>query len=138
MQRVEIKLKRLGKKKIKNFAVELKIPVKTLKDLIVEMVENEVDKFNQKLDNPNIIPFLTAEKIEEQSEAGKVSFGERKNLRKAIKEEAIENALLGFKDGLFAVFIDDKEIKDIDEELVLNSNSELFFIRLTFLTGTYW
>ena len=138
MQTVEIKLKRLGKKRLKSFSVELKEPVKTLRDLIVQIVDNEVDKFNKKLDSANIITFLTEQEIKEQSRDGKVSFGEFNNQTKAVKDEATENALLAFKDGLFVVFIDDKEIKEIDEVITLRDNSEVLFLRLTFLTGTYW
>ena len=138
MQKVEIKLKRLGKKRIKSFSVELKKPVESLKDLIVQMVSYEVDRFNNKLDNSSIVTFLTSKEIEEQAQKGKVAFGESRNLTKAIKDEAIESALLAFKDGLFVVFIDDKEIKEIDEEVILRDESEVLFMRLTFLTGTYW
>ncbi len=138
VETVEIKLKRLGKKRLKSFSVELKEPVKTLRDLIVQIVDNEVDKFNKKLDNANIITFLTEQEIKEQSKDGKVSFGELHNQTKVPKDEATENALLAFKDGLFVVFIDDKEIKEIDEVITLRDNSEVLFLRLTFLTGTYW
>ncbi|CAA6821283.1 MAG: Unknown protein [uncultured Sulfurovum sp.] len=138
MPTIEIKLKKLGKKKIKSFSVTLTASVETLKDLITQMVSHEVERFNEKQDNPTITPFLTPVALDTKSKEGKVSFGDLLNQEKAVIEEAIENALLGFKDGLFLVFIDDREIKEIDETIILTAKSEVVFMRLTFLTGTYW
>jgi len=138
MPQIEIKLKKLGKKKIKSFVVELQGSVETLKDFITQMVRHEVKRFNEKQDNPTIIPFLTPSQLDQKSQNGKVSFGDLYNGEKAIEEESVENALLAFQDGLFVVFVDDREIKEIDETIILTEKSEVVFMRLTFLTGTYW
>lgn len=135
---VQIKLKKLGKKKIKQFEVELQSSVENLEDLIVEIVKSEVKRFNDKQENPSIVSFLSNQAINEQSESGKVSFGDMYNQDKAIEHEAIENALLAHTDGMFVVFVDDEEIKDLKENITITEHSEVVFLRLTFLTGTYW
>ena len=135
---IQIKLKKLGKKKIKQFEIELQSSVENLEDLIVEIVKSEVKRFNDKQENPSIVSFLSNQAINEQSESGKVSFGDIYNQDKAIEHEAIENALLAHTDGMFVVFVDDEEIKDLKENITITEHSEVVFLRLTFLTGTYW
>jgi hypothetical protein len=138
VQKIKIKLKRLGKKKIQIFSVELQASMKTLKDLITQIVSFEVQRFNEKQDNPSIISFLTPKELDEKSQSGKVSFGDIYKREKVVEDTSIENALLGFKDGLFVVFIDDQEIKNVEDAIDLTTQSEVVFMRLTFLTGTYW
>ena len=138
MQKINIKLKKLGKRKIKTFEVSLTKEVHTLSDLITQMVQNEVEKFNDKRDNPQIISFLSNKTINTKAQEGKVNFGDISNPQKAIESEAIENALLAFTDGLFVVFIDDEEIKELKQNIKIDASSEVVFMRLTFLTGTYW
>ena len=138
MPNIEIKLKRLGKKKIKSFSINLTESVRTLEEFIRQMVRHEVERFNEKQDNSTIIPFLTPQALENKTNEGKVAFGDTYNNEKALESEAVENALLAFKDGLFVVFIDDKEIKKLEENIILKVESDVVFMRLTFLTGTYW
>ena len=138
MQKINIKLKRLGKRKINTIDFEIENSINNLEDLIREIVKSEVLKFNDKLDNPLLVSFLTTKEIEDKSKEGKVSFGENYNQDKAIESEAIENALLSFLDGVFVVFIDDEEIKDLKQNITITEQSEVVFLRLTFLTGRYW
>ena len=138
MQQINIKLKKLGKKKIKTFEVTLEKEVENLESLIVEMVKCEVKRFNDERDNPQLISFLSDTAIREKAQEGKVAFGDIANRDKALESEAIENALLAFKDGLFVVFVDDEEIKELNQNIKIDVSSEVVFMRLTFLTGTYW
>ena len=137
MKNINIQLKKLGKKKIKIFEITLEEEPKTLKSLIGQMVKSEVLKFNESREKPHI-SFLSDKIINEKAQEGKVDFGEINNKKKAIASEAIENAILAFKDGLFVVFIDDQEIKELNQDIKIDMSSEVVFMRLTFLTGTYW
>jgi len=138
MKKISIKLRRLGKRKINTIDFEIENSINNLEDLIREIVKSEVLKFNDKLDNPLLVSFLTTKEIEDKSKEGKVSFGENYNQDRAIESEAIENALLSFSDGVFVVFIDDEEIKDLKQNITITEQSEVVFLRLTFLTGRHW
>jgi hypothetical protein len=135
---MKIQLKRLGKKKVKTLDYQIDTIPKTLKELIESCVKAEVKIYNEKRENTQLISFLSPKDIQEQSEKGKIGFGDIANTTLAIEQEAIENALLGFKDGLFVVFVDDEEIKKLDLKLTLTEKATITFLRLTFLTGTYW
>ena len=138
MQSIIIKLKKLGKKKIKSLEFKLEDNINNLEDLIVQIVKSEVARFNDKQDNPQIISFLSEQAISQKAIDGKVDFGDNANKDKAIESVAIENALLAFSDGLFVVFVDDEEIKELNKNIKIDESSEIVFMRLTFLTGTYW
>jgi hypothetical protein len=70
--------------------------------------------------------------------SGKISFGFKYREVEIDRENAQDVALLAFKDGLFAVFINNDEIKALDENLSLKNNDIVTFIRFTMLTGRYY
>lgn len=133
-----VQLKRLGKKKIKEIPFELEQPVRSLKALLEACVKFEVSKYNNKKQSSLLLPFLTVDEIHQQSAQGKVSFGDSLNNTLAKETEAIENVIQSFEDGLFAVFINNNEIKTLDQSIEIDQESVISFIRMTFLTGTYW
>lgn len=57
---------------------------------------------------------------------------------KAGLTQGIENALLAFEDGLFVVFVDEREIKALDDTIYLTQESEIVFLKLIFLTGGFY
>ena len=133
-----IQLKQLGKKKIKKVNYDLGKTPENLKELLELCVQAEVQKYNESREEDTVYSFLSPKQIQEQSASGKVGFGELENKTLAIEQEAVENALLGFKDGLFLVFINDVEVKDLQQKLDVTTDSTITFIRMTFLVGTYW
>ncbi len=138
MDELEIQLKRLGKKKILRQKVKLTGNIKTLEDLITQLVTHNVNSFNKEIETDKILSFLSPNEIQNQSITGKIGFGEIENKTKANINSSIENALQAFEDGIFVVFIDDDEVKTLKEPLAIKVSSSITFIRMTFLTGTYW
>ena len=138
MSILTLQLKRLGKKKIHLLEFEIEKQPQTLKELIEECVKSEVKRYNEKREEIKLMSFLSPKDIQEQSETGKIGFGDLENRELAQVDEAIANALLAFEDGLFVVFVDDEEIKSFEQSIDLKPDSVIAFIRLTFLTGTYW
>jgi len=133
-----LQLKRLDKKKVKQVPFTLQETPKNLEELLIGCVKHQVEAFNKKRLEVNVIGFLSPSEIQEQAQSGKVDFGEINNKDLANLEKAIDNVLLAFKDGLFVVFVDDNEITDLKTPLELTSDSVIAFIRMTFLVGTYW
>ncbi len=138
MSILTLQLKRLGKKKIHLLEFEIEKQPQTLKELIEECVKSEVKRYNEKREEIKLMSFLSPKDIQEQSETGKIGFGDLENRELAQVDEAIANALLAFEDGLYVVFVDDEEIKSFEQSIALKPDSVIAFIRLTFLTGTYW
>ncbi|WP_024480332.1 hypothetical protein [Cellulophaga baltica] len=138
MEVLTIQLKRLGKKKVKQFPLTFESTPKTLKELLEACVKNQVEAFNKKRLEVNVVGFLSPTEIQEQAESGKVDFGELANKDLAVVQEAIDNVMVAFKDGLFVVFVDGDEITMIEAPLTLTDESVIAFIRMTFLVGSYW
>ena len=138
MEALTIQLKRLGKKKVKQFPLTFESTPKTLKELLEACVKNQVEAFNKKRLEVNVVGFLSPTEIQEQAESGKVDFGELANKDLAAVQEAIDNVMVAFKDGLFVVFVDGDEITTIEAPLTLTDESVIAFIRMTFLVGSYW
>ncbi|SFP51974.1 hypothetical protein [Parafilimonas terrae] len=106
--------------------------------LIEAIVQQQVEEYNSKPLEKNILPFLSQSQTEEQAASGKINFGSIYNENKADFEQAKQTALQAFEDGMFAFFVNDEEITSLATILELQENSIITFIRLTFLAGSYW
>jgi len=138
--KVYVNVKQIGKKKNKIDKKEYEINegIKTVKELLTEFVTINVNEFNNGFTENDIVPYLTDEKINDLSDAGKISFGVDYNEQKQDLEKAIENALQSYEDGIYRVFVNDEEMGEIDCEINLKENDELTFVRLTMLAGRMW
>lgn len=140
--KITVKVKQAGRKHalLENLQIEIEDIGKKpfLKDLLNAVVQNQVEEYNKKATEENLLPFLSKSEISNQSESGKVGFGSIYNENKADVKQAQETALQAFEDGLFSVFADENEIRKLDEIVELNNSTVITFIRLTFLAGSYW
>lgn len=110
----------------------------SLEDFIKAVVKEQVEEFNSKPFEKNLLPFLSKSEISDSAATGKVGFAAIYNENKADLEEAQETAILAFTDGMFCVFADDEEIKNLSDKVQIEDSTVFTFIRLTFLAGSYW
>ena len=138
--RINVRMKMPGKRRpvLGEVSIEISETVKTLRELLTELVKIEVERYNQKGVDTQLIPFLSKEELEEQAAVGKVGFGRIYSDKKANVSKAVENALACFEDGLVRVFCGEQELEELDGEIQLKEGDTLTFIRLTFLTGRMW
>lgn len=138
--KISVRMKMLGKRRsiLGEVPIEINDTVKTLRELLTELVRIEAERYNQKGVDVQLIPFLSKEELKEQAAAGKVGFGRIYSDKKADVHKAIENALTCFEDGLVRVFCGERELEELDGEIHLEEGDVLTFIRLTFLTGRLW
>jgi hypothetical protein len=138
--KIFVNVKQIGKRKnkIDKKKYEISEKITTVKELLTEFVTINVNEFNNGFTENDIVPYLTDKKINDLSDAGKISFGVDYNEQKQDLEKAIENALQSYEDGIYRVFVNDEEMGEIDCEINLKENDELTFIRLTMLAGRMW
>ena len=138
--KIYVNIKQIGKRKNKIDKKEYEISgkIETVKDLLIEFVTINVKEFNEGLTENDVVPYLTDKKINDLSDAGKISFGVDYNGKEQDLEKAIENALQSYEDGIYRVFVNDEEIGKINDKLDLQENDELTFVRLTMLAGRMW
>ncbi|WP_096155403.1 hypothetical protein [Bacillus sp. FJAT-45066] len=139
---IYLTLKSLAKRKkfITKQPYQLQAKPTSLRELITEVVTQNVKQFNEKASNPElrIVNYLSSTDIEQQVQVGKVGFQTIYNESLADLNKAIETSILAFEDGLYRVIINDKEAEQLDTPLVVPEDSEVVFIRLTMLTGRMW
>lgn len=138
--RINVRMKMPGKRRpvLGEVPIEISDTVKTLRELLTELVKIEVERYNQKGVDMQLIPFLSKEELEEQAAVGKVGFGRIYSDKKTNVTKAVENALACYEDGLVRVFCGEQELEELDGEIQLKEGDTLTFIRLTFLTGRMW
>jgi hypothetical protein len=138
--RVFIQVKSAGKRRpaLEKREYELPDGILTLKALIHAVVDAEVTAYNAKGFDAVVTRFLTETEIEDGARQGKVGFGRIYSDKKANLEKAREVALQAFEDGLFRVFVNDRECSDLNETADVSEGDTLTFVRFTFLSGRLW
>ena len=133
--KIIINVKGLSRKKvIHQEEVELMNKVSTTKDLITELIKINVEKFNKKIDERDILSIMTNENIAKAARIGKIG-DEIHGDKKVNLDKALETAYLAFEDGLYCIFINDEQSEKLDDSLNLKDGDILTLIRLTMLAG---
>lgn len=137
---IVITLKSLSKRKgfLEKKPIEIVNVPLNLEELLTELISLNVNTYNQKEIDLPFLPYLTEEEINLKSTVGKIGFDLKKNDTIVDLNEAISTALQAFQDRLFKVFLNDKEIESLQENIELHENDEITFIKLTMLTGRMW
>ena len=136
--KIIVNVKGLSRKKvIHQEEMELKNKISTTKDLITELVKINVEKFNKKIDEKDILSIMTNENIAKAARIGKIG-DEVHGDKKANLKKALDTAYLAFEDGLYCIFINDEQTEKLDDSLNLKDGDILTLIRLTMLAGRMW
>jgi len=135
---IYINVKALGKRRDILAPTPYTIPdgIDSLRQLLTAIVLQEVDRYNRKEPDVQLIPLLTGQQIEDQAQTGKVSFGRIYSDKKADSQKAVANTLQCWEDGLVRVFMNDEELTQADAPLAIPQGAIFTFIRLTFLAGS--
>lgn len=131
------RMKKLGKQKRGDtapvpFVLERK--PETLLELLTLLTEYSVKEYNARKDEGQMLSFLTEEEIGEQARRGKIAFGLRGG-GDAVLEEALENTVQCFTDGIYRVFAGEKELTGLSETICWSDDLIFTFVRLTMLSG---
>ncbi len=111
-----------------------------LRDLLAYVIREEVRAFQLRQEERRLIHVLSPHEIGEAARRGKVTMGGQQELRQGLDEEvdedaAVATALLAFEDGLYFVFLDGQQQRDLNAPVRLHPASTLTFIRLVALVG---
>lgn len=137
--RVYIQLKQIRKrmKPIEAVPYELAGNPRTLRELLTALVRREVELYQERISG-TIPAVRSEEEIRDMSLVGKIGFGLSFGNRIPDPEEAVETALQGFEDGLYRLFVGDREMESLDAVLDLREEDTITIIRLVMLTGGYF
>lgn len=118
----------------------------TVEEFLARTVRQNVREYNERKDRGTILRLFSGaqegETVEDVLKSGiqpgKVTYGDPMDDRKADEEKAVENALQCFDDGIVALFADGVRYRQRKELIPLKEQSEVTFVRLTFLAGRMW
>ncbi len=138
--KIKINIKGVSNRKNKILHMEYIYPDKemALKDFLTETVRITVLNYNKGKSVAEVLKNLSAIEISDQAASGKVAFGLHYGKKEADEQEAIKNMLQCFLDGMIVVFIDQERYEELEQPVPLRENSEVTFVRLTFLAGRMW
>lgn len=130
----------IGKKsrKLKNVPFTLDEPVHTLKDLLVTLVTQQVQAYNDKPIDTPLHLFITEQQLHDATTHGKIHFDEKKSSTKQSIDDAISTMLQAFEDELFLVFHHDEQLSTLTTPLTIQEHDVFTFIKLTMLSGRIW
>jgi hypothetical protein len=108
----------------------------TLQDFLTRVVLQEVEAFMNRQEERKLARVLSKEEIATGALRGKIDAG---GLEREVQDvdpgQAVENALVAFKDGFYYVFVDEKQALSLEENITLNDSSHVLFLRLVPLVG---
>jgi hypothetical protein len=107
----------------------------TLRDLIERVVRDQVDAFEKRQDGRQFLRCLSADQIEAAADDGKIESGGRALRQRVDEEAAVATALTAFEDGIYLVVIDGEERRRLDDQVFLQDDSRMTFVRLALLAG---
>ena len=110
----------------------------TVEEFLALTVRQNVREYNARKDAGEILRLFSSEALEEKAQGGKVAYGSPMDDRKADEEKAVVTALQCFDDGMVALFADSVRYNERKEIIPLRDQSEVTFVRLTFLAGRMW
>jgi hypothetical protein len=107
----------------------------TLRALIARVVLAEVRAFGARQRRRRLVSVLSERTIDAAAETGKIDPGGRAVDSPVDTDAAVGAALQGFEDGLYLVILDGVEQTELDRQIYPTADSQLVFLRLTFLAG---
>jgi len=130
----------IGKKsrKLEKFPFSIEEPVITLQDLLVQLVTQQVQQFNEKMVDTPLHLYLTDQQLVDAAQYGKVQFGEKKRDTVQSVDHAISTMLQAFQNELFLVLHNEEPLDSLSTPLNIQEDDVFTFIKLTMLAGRIW
>ena len=127
--------KKLGsRKELGRHPIEIDETVNTLGVLLYILTQKGLTEAQTPKENHA----LSDSEIAEQAEEGRIRFAENYGENHDTIEKAMERTKQAYNDGLFRVFINGEEVTEWNAPITLCQGAEVFFLRLTMLTGLYF
>ncbi|URZ00295.1 hypothetical protein [Clostridium felsineum] len=138
--KIYLNVKQAGSRKnyIAKEEIILEVVPNTLRELIEQVITQNVKDFNDNLKKEKLVEYLTDKEIQEKAELGKIAFGNMYNDTKQNLSKALQNAFVSFEDGIYKVFINDNETEKLDTPIGLRDGDILTFIKFIMLSGRLW
>lgn len=136
--KLNVNIKQIGQRRqaVKPIPFEVAGAPETVRELITQTVTTCVREYEKRQQMSGEVPQpLTTQQITDMADVGKIAFGINYGEKKPDLQQAIETALQAFADGIYRVFLNEEELTALDQQITLNAEDTLTFVRLTLLAG---
>lgn len=102
------------------------------------VVRAEVDAYGSRAQERTFVRVLTGHSLRDELEAGVVRLGGDQAaapMSETDVQAAVAEVLLAFRDGLFKLFLDEREVEVADTAVSVQDGSQALFLRLVPLAG---
>ena len=91
-----IQVKQLGKRKccIEKLPVDFSVPPTNVQELIASIVSWQVSEYNDRLQQSEVLQYLTREEVEDKAASGKVGFEVNYNRPQKLKQSSMRCNLM--------------------------------------------
>lgn len=134
---IYVRMKKLGKQKgadLQPMPFELDTKPQTVRELLIGLTRLGVKQYNERKDEGQLLAYLTKEEIAQQAQRGKITSGLWGGAD-AKEDQAIENTLQCFEDGIYRVFAGEQELTALSDIIPWTDDMIFTFVRLTMLAG---
>jgi hypothetical protein len=108
----------------------------TVRDLLSSIVRGELERFQARKEQATYFRLLTERDIQDGCDSGKLISGNQEtDPRAPTSEQAVDAALLAFKDRLYYMFLNDTQVEHLDHDISREKIRDVLFVRLTPLAG---
>lgn len=107
----------------------------SLGEILARIVRVQVREFQERQADQRLTRFLTQTQIQTAAESGQVKMGGQDLKQFVDADQAIVTALQAFEDGLYLVFVDEKQYTQLDAVVPLQAHSQMTLVRLMLLAG---
>ena len=136
--KLNVNIKQIGQRRqaVSPIPFEVSGTPETVRDLITQTVTTCVREYEKRQQMSGEVPRpLTTQQITDMADVGKIAFGINYGEKKPDLQQAIKTALQAFEDGIYRVFLNEEELTALDQQIALNEEDTLTFVRLTLLAG---
>ena len=117
-------------------SLELSDEVHTVRELLTAFLIWKVKDYNQRvLQNEEIPVPGEKQQLVNQAVAGRINFGYLYEAQMVDQENAVQNGLQAYADGLVRVFQNGQALGNLDEGIQVEENDHFLLLRLVFLRG---
>lgn len=140
--RAYIQIKQLGKRKcsIEKIPIDFPVPPVNVQGLIEAIVSWQVCEYNERLQQSEVLKYLTQEEVENKTASGKVGFAVNYNGKPWPQKSKPSPMLCNPMRTEFSVssWADTEARRPYPPPIQLKEESTLTFIRLAMLSGRLW
>ncbi|GAB3862708.1 hypothetical protein GCM10028801_28750 [Nocardioides maradonensis] len=130
-----VETKVVGTKETESLSVSMPAAIGTLRDLLAALVRHELASYEQRRTASRTLRVLTPADLARGVDTGAYGRESRAVAAPPPEAEAIERAVEAFTDGLFFVFVDDRQVEELDAPVAIRPESTLRLVRLVALAG---